>query len=54
MECYEEFKEGWIGGRGGKPYARKDLFNEESLKSQYKQFVKAFKCNSKRGAIVKV
>lgn len=52
MESFEEFCEGWIGGRGGsKPYERQQLFSKERLKEQYEQITRAHECNKKRGAI---
>lgn len=50
LESFDEFCEGWIGGQGGRPAQRNELFGIKSLRRQYQNFVNALRCNYKRNA----
>lgn len=52
LESFDEYCQGWIGGKGGsEPLRRDQLFNKESLKEQHKNIINAVRCNYRRNAM---
>ena len=51
LESFDEFCKGWIGGKGGRPLQRNELFSTVNLKIQYTNLVNAVKCNYSRMAV---